>query len=87
MSVLLLCGAAITAVSLQVRCIDAAREAARLAARGDERAVSAAGSVAPGAAVDLRRDGPYVRARVAGRSPMLPGVVVVAEALAAIEPR
>ena len=33
--VLMLCVAGLTAVSMQVRCIDAAREAARLAARGD----------------------------------------------------
>ena len=36
-AVLMLCLAGITAVAQQVRCIDAAREAARLAARGDER--------------------------------------------------
>ncbi|EFD56183.1 conserved hypothetical protein [Mycobacterium tuberculosis T92] len=35
--VLVLCLAGVTAVSMQVRCIDAAREAARLAARGDVR--------------------------------------------------
>ena len=35
--VLVLCLAGLTAVSMQVRCVDAAREAARLAARGDER--------------------------------------------------
>ena len=33
--VLILCVSGLTAVSMQVRCIDAAREAARLAARGD----------------------------------------------------
>ncbi|MGH3563546.1 MAG: TadE family type IV pilus minor pilin, partial [Mycobacterium sp.] len=36
-AVLVLCLAGVTAVSMQVRCVDAAREAARLAARGDER--------------------------------------------------
>ena len=35
MVVVVLCLAGVTAVSMQVRCIDAAREAARLAARGD----------------------------------------------------
>ena len=34
--VLVLCAAGLTALSMQVRCIDAAREAARLAARGDD---------------------------------------------------
>ncbi len=42
LSVLMLCLAGIAAVSMQVRCIDAAREAARLAARGDERSAVAA---------------------------------------------
>ena len=43
--VLTLCLAGIAAMSMQVRCIDAAREAARLAARGDERSAIAAGDV------------------------------------------
>ena len=57
-SVLVLCLAGVTAVSMQVRCIDAAREAARLAARGDDavgrrrrpphRARWRAGPAAPG---------------------------------------
>lgn len=38
--VLVLCLAGVTAVSMQVRCIDAAREAARLAARGDVRSAT-----------------------------------------------
>ena len=65
-TVLVLCLAGITAVSMQLRCIDAAREAARLAARGDERsAVAAARGVAPGgAAIDVRRDGDFVIATV-----------------------
>ena len=47
--VLVLCLGGITAISMQVRCVvDAAREAARLAARGDERsAVDAARRIAP----------------------------------------
>ncbi|PBJ65631.1 pilus biosynthesis protein TadE, partial [Mycobacterium avium subsp. hominissuis] len=54
--VLVACLAGVTAVSMQVRCVDAAREAARLAARGDERsATAAAARLAPaGARVDLR---------------------------------
>src|ERR1700758_5676496 len=60
--VLVLCLAGVTAVSTQVRCIDAAREAARLAARGDERsAVDAARGIAPvGARIQLRREGDFV---------------------------
>ena len=85
--VLLLCVAGITAVAMQIRCVDAAREAARLAARGDGAGAVAAGSLAPaGASVELRRDGDYVIARVSGRSPVLPGVVIVGEAVSAAEP-
>ena len=39
-AVLVLCLAGLTAVAMQVRCIDAAREAARLAARGDDGAAT-----------------------------------------------
>ncbi len=79
--------AGITAVAMQVRCVDAAREAARLAARGDGAGVASARTVAPpGAAVELRRDGGYIVARVSGRSPVLPGIVIVGEAISAAEP-
>lgn len=59
--VLVLCLAGVTAVSMQVRCIDAAREAARLAARGDVRsATDVARSIAPRAAlVQVHRDGEF----------------------------
>ena len=84
---LVLCLAGITAVTLQVRCVDAAREAARLAARGDRTGVAAVGNLAPpGAAVEVQKDGGYVVARVSGRSPVLPGVVIVGRAVAAAEP-
>ena len=74
-------------MSLQVRCIDAAREVARLAARGDSTAVGWAPGLAPaGAAVDVRREGGFVIARVTGRSALLPGVVIAARAVAAVEP-
>lgn len=73
---------------MQVRCVDAAREAARLAARGDDAAAaSAAGTVAPdGAVLQLRRDGGYVVATVNSRSALLPGVSISATAAAAAEP-
>lgn len=62
-------------------------EAARLAARGDTAAITGARNFAPGgAAVEIRRDGSYVVARVSGRSPVLPGVVIVGEAVSAVEP-
>lgn len=86
-AVLLLCFAGLTAVTMQIRCVDAAREAARLAARGDGAGVDAAGSLAPaGASVELRREGDYFVARVSGRSAVLPGIVIVGEAVSAAEP-
>ena len=86
-AVLSICLAGFTAVSMQVRCIDAAREAARLAARGDnDAATAAARGIAPAAAaVDLRRDGSFVTARVTARSVLLPGLSIAGETLAAAE--
>jgi hypothetical protein len=86
--VLVLCLAGVSAVSMQVRCIDAAREAARLAARGDERsAVAAAVRLAPaGARVDLHRDGDFLVATVAAHSKFLPDTDITAKAVAAAEP-
>jgi hypothetical protein len=85
--VLILCVSGLTAVSMQVRCVDAAREAARLAARGDGSASVAARGIAPdGAAVQLHRDGELVVATVTARSALLPGITVAAEAVAAVEP-
>ncbi|KUI33234.1 pilus biosynthesis protein TadE [Mycobacterium sp. IS-1742] len=83
-----MCVAGLSAVGAQVRCVDAAREAARLAARGDERsATEMAGRIAPdGAAVDLRRDGGVVVARVSSRPPILLGLTIAAQAVAATEP-
>lgn len=86
--VLVLCLAGITAVSMQVRCVDAAREAARLAARGDERsALDAAHRVAPaGARVQVRRDGDFLVATVVARSKLLPSLDIGARAVSAAEP-
>lgn len=83
-AVLVLCVAGLTALTAQVRCIDAAREAARLAARGSQVAI--AGLAPAGAAIEVRRDGGFVVARVSTRSPALPGVVIVGQAVAAVEP-
>jgi hypothetical protein len=86
--VLVSCLAGLTAMALQVRCVDAAREAARLAARGDERGASeAARMVGPaGAGLEIRRSDGRVVARVVARSPLLPRVTIEAEAVAAVEP-
>ena len=86
--VLLFCLAGVTAVSMQVRCIDAAREAARLASRGDQRsAVEAARRIAPaGARIQLRRDGDFVEATVVAQSNLLPTLDIAANAVASAEP-
>ena len=85
--VVMLCVAAVLAVTAQIRCIDAAREAARLAARGDrDRAIPVASEVAPsGARIDLREEDGRVTARVVASAALLPGLDVSAEAVAAVE--
>lgn len=87
-TVVVLCIGAIVAVSTQVRCIDAAREAARLAARDDRsNAVVAAGRVAPnGAEIAIRDDGAFVVATVRARATLFPLVELSAEAVAVKEP-
>jgi len=86
-AVLVLCLAGVTAVSMQVRCVDAAREAARLGARGDDWfAIDVARRVAPGGAqVQLRRDGEFVIARVTAHSRLLPALAIAADAVSAVE--
>ncbi|BBY33293.1 pilus assembly protein TadE [Mycolicibacter minnesotensis] len=88
-SVLVLCLAGISAVSAQIRCIDAAREAARLAARGDVSAVTVVvRQIAPaGATVRLHSEGAMVVARVTARPILLPGLAIAAEAVSAAEPQ
>jgi hypothetical protein len=77
--------AGLGAIRTQIECVDAAREAARTAARGDQ--------VAPqisGATVTVTTDGDLVRATVVlpwsplGRG--LPGFDVTATSVAAVEP-
>lgn len=85
-AVLLLCAASLTAVSVQIRCVDAAREAARLAARGDQGSDTARAIAPHGAAVHLRRDGEHVIATVSARSVLLPGITIAGRAVAAVEP-
>ena len=86
-AVLVLCVAGIGAVLAQIRCVDAAREAARLAARGDAAAVEVSQRIAPaGAAIGIRRDGEFVIATVTVGATGLPGLRLNAEAVALAEP-
>lgn len=90
-AVLVLCVAGIGAVLAQIRCVDAAREAARLAARGDEAAVQVSQRIAPaGAQIGIRRDGEFVIATVTAAVTVgatgLPGLRLRAEAVAVVEP-
>ncbi|MBI2697190.1 MAG: pilus biosynthesis protein TadE [Mycobacterium nebraskense] len=86
--VLVLCVAGVAAVSMQVRCVDAASEAARLAARGDERsALGAARRIAPGGArVEVHHDGEFLVATVVAHSKLLPALDIAAKAVAMAEP-
>ncbi|RZQ61860.1 TadE family type IV pilus minor pilin [Amycolatopsis suaedae] len=82
--------AGIAVVVDQVRCTDAAREAARAAARGQpqlaERVVAELGP--PGARLTVHVDGDLLAAEVAAAPAggLLPGAVVRASAVAAVEP-
>jgi hypothetical protein len=73
---------------MQVRCVDSSREAARLAARGDEGAASEAvrRGGPTGAELVLRRDGAFVVARVSAHAVPLPGLTIAAESIAMVEP-
>ncbi|HEX5346363.1 MAG TPA: TadE family type IV pilus minor pilin [Pseudonocardiaceae bacterium] len=89
-AVLALVLAAVSAVAAQLRCIDAAREAARLTARGEPaRAEDIAQRIAPrGAvvAVTVRGDEVTVRVSANPAAGLLPGIDVGAEAAAVLEP-
>jgi Flp pilus assembly protein TadG len=83
---------ALTAVSARVRVADAAREAARAAARGDPAAARRlAAAAAPGARLTIAQDGAdlvaTVHATVHPLAAFLPGIAVTERAVAAIEPR
>lgn len=87
--VLGLCLSGIGCAIAQIRCVDAAREAARLVARGDgDRALAAVASVGPsGALLQVSVDADTVTATVsaAGVGGLLPGIEVRATAVAALE--
>ena len=84
-----MCLAGIGSVIAQLRCADAAREAARLAGRGDAAGAAAAvTSIAPaGAVLSLQTGSGLVTATVSvgAVSGLLPGVRVSAAATAATE--
>lgn len=86
-TVLALCIGALSSISYQMRCQDAAREAARLVARGDrERALDVASRVAPPAArIGIGEDGDLIVVTVEADGP-LPMLTLTAEAVAAREP-
>lgn len=76
---------AVAAAATQLHCVDAAREAARLAARGDlAGAQRLAAQIAPGSTLSVRRDGTEIRAEVTAEPAggLLPGVYLRAFALA-----
>jgi len=85
------CLAGIGCVIAQLRCADAAREAARLAGRGDPAsAATAVTAIAPsGAVLSLQNQGDLVTATVSvgAVSGLLPGVTITATASAANEER
>ncbi|WP_072750478.1 TadE family type IV pilus minor pilin [Rhodococcus maanshanensis] len=85
--VVVLCLGSFLAVSAHVRCVDAAREAARLVARGDRaEAINAAQRVAPrGARITVREVDGFATAVVEAAVPLLPALDISAEAVAAME--
>ena len=85
--------AAVTIVGAQLRCVDAAREGARAAARGEDLATVRAlttEAAPPGAVVTVTVGDEEVRvvvsARIAPLGPVPLDVSVAAEALALVEP-
>lgn len=80
----------LAAAADQVRCVDAAREAARLVARGEpDRARATAERIAPpGADITIGVDGEHVRVdvRASPAGGLLPGLRLHGEAFAIREP-
>ena len=74
---LVVCLRALAAGMAELGCIDAARAAARSAARGDDLAVARRTGIAvapSGAVLELERTGEVVRVRVNARVRLLPGI-------------
>lgn len=88
--VLALMLAGVSAVAAKLRCVDAAREAARLTARGEQdRGEDLAHRLAPrDAVVQVSIRGDEITARVSADpvAGLLPGIEIVAEAAAILEP-
>ena len=81
---------AVQAADVQSRCVDAAREAARAAARDDPRAVALGRRALPGPAdITVSRSADTVTVTVTVRmhpaGAYLPGVTITAHATAAVE--
>lgn len=84
--VMSLIAAGLTALVEQLRCVDAAREAARLTARGErQRGEQAAYEIAPGATVQFQAEGDAIRVVVRQQGPW--GLSLRGEAFAVEEPR
>lgn len=81
--------AGVAAVTDQLRCTDAAREAARLTARGEpDQGRAAAERIAPkGASIDIQVDGDAISVEVrASPAALLPGLTTTGRAYAVAEP-
>lgn len=85
--------AAVSVVTAQMRCADAAREGARAAARGESDAAIrdiVASSAPSGSSVSVTRDGDRARVEVSAAVPLFPGLGpamnVSDTAIAALEP-
>jgi hypothetical protein len=81
---------AVTAVGTQLRCVDAAREAALAASRGEPGVAAGRRVAPPGATVTVVTEGERVRVTVVAPvrplGPLLPAFGVAASAVAALEP-
>lgn len=90
MGVLALAFAGIAAMTAHLRCVDAAREAARLVARGDgQLALEAAATIAPsGANVRITTEGDRISVEVslAPAGGFLSGLAITGAAFAVAEP-
>ncbi len=85
--VVLLAVGAIAGVTAQIRCADAAREAARLTAAGDPSARDTARRVAGDSArMSISESGDHVIVEVRTGVALLPGLTLSASAVAAKEP-
>ena len=77
----------VAGVAVAIRCTDAAREVARLAAAGDASARSVGAQLAPsGARIDIADDGDRIVVTVSAGLPLLPVGSVSGSSVAAKEP-